>query len=76
MWVVGGGGYLGQEVVKQLYEIGAKVVCLDINNRAETFVKSNNFNEKVIGETFDAGNLQYIDDVMDNLNTKYELKIN
>ena len=42
IWVIGGAGYLGQPIVKQLVNLGAKVVCFDLNDRAYQFVKSNN----------------------------------
>lgn len=42
IWVVGGAGYLGQPVVKLLEEIGAKIVCADLNDRAQQFVETNN----------------------------------
>lgn len=40
IWVVGAAGYLGQETVKVLHELGAKVLCIDIENRAEAFIES------------------------------------
>lgn len=38
IWVVGGAGYLGQEVVNLLLAAGAKVLCIDIDERAKTFI--------------------------------------
>jgi NAD(P)-dependent dehydrogenase (short-subunit alcohol dehydrogenase family) len=48
IWVIGGAGYLGQPIVKQLVKMGAKVVCFDLNERAYQFVKSNNLTKYVI----------------------------
>lgn len=47
IWVVGGAGYLGQPIVKLLSNIGAKVLCCDINDRARDFVFSNNLEKTV-----------------------------
>lgn len=40
IWVAGGAGYLGQAVVKMLLGAGAKVVTIDLSDRAERFVAS------------------------------------
>ena len=40
IWVFGGAGYLGQSVVQLLSELGAKVLCVDLADKAETFVNS------------------------------------
>lgn len=40
IWVVGGAGYLGQETVKLLLSAGAKVLCIDLENRAQKFIES------------------------------------
>jgi NAD(P)-dependent dehydrogenase (short-subunit alcohol dehydrogenase family) len=40
IWVVGAAGYLGQSTVKLLQSAGAKVLCLDIDDRAATFIAS------------------------------------
>jgi NAD(P)-dependent dehydrogenase (short-subunit alcohol dehydrogenase family) len=34
IWVFGGAGYLGREVVSLLVALGAKVLCVDLENRA------------------------------------------
>ena len=47
IWVIGGAGYLGQPVVKLLVELGAKIVCADLNDRAQQFVESNNLTNVV-----------------------------
>lgn len=35
IWVIGGAGYLGQEVVKLLAELGASVLCADLPGKAK-----------------------------------------
>lgn len=35
IWVIGGAGYLGQEVVKLLIELGATVLCADLPGKAQ-----------------------------------------
>lgn len=40
IWVVGGAGYLGQSVVKALDELGAKIVCIDMDEKAQKFAES------------------------------------
>ncbi len=35
VWVIGGAGFLGSAVVKQLAELGARVLCADLGDRAE-----------------------------------------
>ena len=40
IWVIGGAGYLGQPVVQLLAAAGAKVLCGDLENKAENFVKA------------------------------------
>lgn len=40
IWVVGAAGYLGQATVKLLKQAGATVLCIDIEDRAKTFIES------------------------------------
>lgn len=40
IWVAGGAGYLGQATVKMLLGAGARVVSIDLADRAEQFVRS------------------------------------
>lgn len=35
IWVIGGAGYLGRAVVEQLLTLGARVLCADLEDRAE-----------------------------------------
>ncbi|MEO8763881.1 MAG: SDR family oxidoreductase [Ginsengibacter sp.] len=56
IWVFGGAGYLGQSIVLLLSKAGAKVLCIDLDNRAETFVRSVELGEGVIPVNFDVRN--------------------
>jgi NAD(P)-dependent dehydrogenase (short-subunit alcohol dehydrogenase family) len=38
IWIFGGAGYLGQATVQALAVLGAKVLCVDLENRAQTFL--------------------------------------
>ena len=38
IWVIGGAGYLGQATVVVLRDAGAKIICVDIEDRAAAFV--------------------------------------
>lgn len=40
IWVIGGAGYLGQGVVELLLKAGAKVLCVDLNDKAAQFIDS------------------------------------
>jgi len=52
-WIVGGAGYLGQPIVKLLAELGARVLCIDIEDRAEAFVKSAGLSSQVTAGRLD-----------------------
>lgn len=43
IWVLGGAGYLGKYTVMLLHEMGAKLLCVDLENRAELFKGSIRF---------------------------------
>jgi NAD(P)-dependent dehydrogenase (short-subunit alcohol dehydrogenase family) len=53
IWVIGGAGYLGQAAASLLSALGAKVLCVDLENRAQTFVQSANLNSSVTPATLD-----------------------
>jgi NAD(P)-dependent dehydrogenase (short-subunit alcohol dehydrogenase family) len=40
IWVVGGAGYLGQGICKMLLQAEAKVLCVDLQDKAQKFVES------------------------------------
>ena len=54
IWVVGGAGYLGRPVVTLLGAMGASVLCLDLENRAQEFVQSATLGTQVTPKTLDA----------------------
>ncbi len=56
IWVFGGAGYLGQATVAFLETMGAKVLCIDLEDRAHQFVKKLNLHQNVQAETLDIGN--------------------
>ena len=53
IWVFGGAGYLGQATVELLQAMGAKVLCIDMENRAETFLRSSNLGLDVVPANLD-----------------------
>ena len=53
VWVLGGAGYLGQVIVILLQEMGAKVLCADLENRAESFIQSSKLSADVTAATLD-----------------------
>lgn len=53
IWVFGGAGYLGQATVILLRAAGAKVLCVDLENRANTFVESAQLGADVTASTLD-----------------------
>ena len=40
IWIFGGAGYLGQSTILLLSELGANVLCVDLEDRAQIFVNS------------------------------------
>ena len=56
IWVFGGAGYLGQAIVILLQSMGAKVLCIDLENRAEAFVQSASLLPHVTPTTLDVRN--------------------
>lgn len=53
IWVIGGAGYLGQAVLRQLLSSGAKVLCLDIAQRGQDLKVTWNHPTGFQAETFD-----------------------
>lgn len=43
IWVFGGAGYLGKEIVRSLDSLGARVLCVDLDNKAQDFVTEEGF---------------------------------
>ena len=60
IWVIGGAGYLGQATVILLQGAGAKVLCGDLENRAQTFVEASGLAGDVTAATIDIRNEEAI----------------
>jgi len=56
VWVIGGAGYLGQPVVALLESAGAKVLCIDLEDKAKTFIETAGLSNNVTPATLDAFN--------------------
>lgn len=53
VWVLGGAGYLGQPTVSVLATLGARVLCVDLENRAQTFVQNAGLGNRVAAASLD-----------------------
>ena len=53
IWVFGGAGYLGQPTVTLLQAMGARVLCIDLEDRAAAFVQSASLGAKVTPASLD-----------------------
>ncbi len=53
IWVFGGAGYLGQATVLLLRELGARVLCADLDDKAGVFVREKALGPEVIPATID-----------------------
>jgi NAD(P)-dependent dehydrogenase (short-subunit alcohol dehydrogenase family) len=51
IWVFGGAGYLGQPTVKLLVNAGAKVLCIDMEGRAQQFIDAESLSSHVNAAT-------------------------
>lgn len=47
IWVVGGAGYLGRAIVADLHSAGARLLCIDLENRARDYVSAMAFGDAV-----------------------------
>lgn len=54
IWVFGGAGYLGRAVVAQLVTMGARVLCVDLGERAAQAVKEAGWQAQVTAAALDA----------------------
>jgi NAD(P)-dependent dehydrogenase (short-subunit alcohol dehydrogenase family) len=52
IWVIGGAGYLGQATVELLLQAGAKVLCVDLEDRALQFAETMN-DDALTAQTLD-----------------------
>ncbi|MFC7524583.1 SDR family oxidoreductase [Parapedobacter sp. GCM10030251] len=60
VWVLGGAGYLGSAVVALLSEMGARVLCIDLADRAQAFVDAHALEENVVPVSLDATDLDAV----------------
>lgn len=71
IWVFGGAGYLGQSVVYLLSDLGADVLCVDLNNKAQKLVDSfSNQNLSIIPESIDINNTSQLKEFINKNVTK------
>lgn len=56
IWVIGGAGYLGQATIKLLCSYGARILCIDIENRALDFISAAGLEKNVAPASFDINN--------------------
>ncbi len=61
IWVFGGAGHLGQPSVKRLVEAGARVLCVDLGNRASDFIAQAGIAKNATPATLDVSDLQATD---------------
>ena len=58
VWVVGGAGYLGQATVELLHSAGAKVLCIDIEDRSRNFIESLSDNSNLSAATLNTRDIE------------------
>ncbi|MEJ7826744.1 MAG: SDR family oxidoreductase [Segetibacter sp.] len=56
IWVIGGAGYLGQPTVSLLQGAGAKVLCIDLQDKAQKFVEASGLSADVTPAALDVFN--------------------
>lgn len=61
IWVFGGAGYLGQSVVSLLVNLEARVLCVDLGERAATAVAAARLEAQVTPATLDASDTKALD---------------
>lgn len=71
IWVIGGAGYLGQSTVKMLLESGARVLCADLDNKAEDFRISIKADESFIPVSVDVKDEMIIESFVQENIQKY-----
>lgn len=60
IWVLGGAGYLGSAVVTLLSEMGARVLCIDLADRAKAFLAARELEKSVVPISLDATDLNAV----------------
>ena len=60
IWVIGGAGYLGQAIIRNLIDKGYRVLCADINDKAHHFAEELKDAENLIPISLDASDEENI----------------
>lgn len=47
VWVIGGAGFFGSAITRRLDQLGAKVLCIDLPGKAETFIRENQLSNTI-----------------------------
>ncbi|MEZ5385997.1 MAG: SDR family oxidoreductase [Prosthecobacter sp.] len=61
IWVFGGAGYLGRSVVAQLVAMQARVLCVDLEGRADAMIAEAGLQEQVTAASLDAADTVAVD---------------
>jgi NAD(P)-dependent dehydrogenase (short-subunit alcohol dehydrogenase family) len=70
IWVFGGAGYLGQPTVSLLVAAGARVLCVDLEGRAQQYIEASNLSSQVTAATLNVHDTDLIKTfVADNMAT-------
>ena len=60
IWVFGGAGYLGREVVKLLDALQARVLCVDLEDRAQRMIAEEALSARVTPASLDASDVAFV----------------
>lgn len=71
IWVFGGAGYLGQATINLLVSAGAKVLCIDLEDKAQQFITAQNLSDKVSGATLNVHDTERIPEFVSTEIKKY-----
>src|SRR5699024_3038154 len=72
IWVLGGAGYLGGAIITLLSKLRAKVLCIDVDDRAEKFVRSSELQSDIIPLAFDINDTASIPKFTEELVSQYD----
>jgi NAD(P)-dependent dehydrogenase (short-subunit alcohol dehydrogenase family) len=60
IWVFGGAGYLGQATISLLVSAGAKVLCIDMEGKAQQYIDAERLSESVTAATLNVHQTELI----------------